>query len=163
MMSPLPAPTLEQVGDWLAASVATVFETNYHLHAVPISQESIHIPDDKSFTVSIGFSGQVDVAVQIRIPSATAARLASAFLEMPASELDEPTVGDAMGELGNMVVGGIKSSVLDLGIPCEMSIPIVTFGTNTEPPLSSSQTATTLAFAFEGGQCLFEVSLQPKH
>ena len=161
-MSSIPRPTIEQLIGWLDSSVATVFETNYHLHAVPISEGSIPSPDGQFLSVSVGFSGDINVSVQARISLATATRLASTFLEMPASELDESTIGDAMGELGNMVVGGIKSIVLDLGIPCELSIPIVTFGSNAQQPHSPGDVTQLRVFAFDGGHCLFEVTLHTK-
>lgn len=161
-MSSIPAPSLEQLGDWLSSSVATVFETIYHLYAAPVSSESVQISEENSITVLVGFSGDINVNVRAWISSATAAKLASIFLEMPASELDEPTIGDAMGELGNMVVGGMKSSALDMGIPCEMSIPIVSFDASNRPATPPVQSTLNRAFAFEGGQCLFEVALLPK-
>jgi hypothetical protein len=66
-----------------------------------------------------------------------------------------------MGELGNMVVGAVKSNVSDLGIDCTMTIPSVSFSPACSAPLHPSGSGTTLGFEFHGGKCLFELVLRP--
>lgn len=154
-------PQISQLSLWLTSSVHNVFDTMFQLSAEQLAPESIQIPKGETVVVSIGFNGQVSVDVHIYAERAAAMRLASIVLDMPASELDQPTMGDVMGELGNMVVGGVKSNVSDLGLNCTMRIPSVSFGADCIAPAASPDSGTTLGFGFNGGKCLIEMVLKP--
>jgi len=154
-------PPINQLSLWLASSVQNVFDTMFQLSAEQMPAENIDLPAGETVAVSIGFAGQVNVEVLIYAPSQAAVQLASIVLDMPAAELDQPTVGDVMGELGNMVVGAVKSNVSDLGLDCTMTIPSVSFVSECRTPLHSADSSTTLGFEFHGGKCLIELVLKP--
>ena len=154
-------PQISQLSLWLASSVHNVFETMFQLSAEQKPAEQIHLPAGDVVAVSIGFAGRVNVEVLIYSTNEAATRLASIVLDMPAAELDQPTVGDVMGELGNMVVGAVKSNVSDLGIDCTMTIPSVSFGSECRAQLHSPGSTTSLGFEFHGGKCLIELVLKP--
>jgi CheY-specific phosphatase CheX len=154
-------PPISQLSVWLISSVHNVFDTMFQLSAEQLAPETIQIPAEEAVAVSIGFNGQVSVDVHIYAERAAALQLASIVLDMPASELDQPTMGDVMGELGNMVVGAVKSNVSDLGINCTMTIPSVSFGPDCKAPMVPPASGATLGFGFNGGKCLIEMVLKP--
>ncbi len=159
-MSATPPP-ISQLSLWLVSSVHNVFDTMFQLSAEQLPVEKIDLPAGETVAVSIGFAGQVNVDVLIYAPNHSAMQLASIVLDMPAAELDQPTVGDVMGELGNMVVGAVKSNVSDLGLDCTMTIPSVSFGSECRTAIGSSDSSTSLGFEFHGGKCVIELVLKP--
>jgi CheY-specific phosphatase CheX len=53
----------------------------------------------------------------------------------PSEELSEAEISDAIGEVTNMIMGGVKSRILDAVGNIEVSIPIVTSGQGLENSL----------------------------
>jgi CheY-specific phosphatase CheX len=141
--------------------VQNVFDTMFQLSAEQLPVEEIDLSAAETVAVSIGFAGQINVEVLIYAPNPAAMQLASIVLDMPAADLDPPTVGDVMGELGNMVVGAVKSNASDLGLDCTMTIPSVSFGSECRTPLHFNEFTTALGFKFHGGECLIEIRLKP--
>ena len=116
--------------DWLTQAVCEVCETQFSQVARPLPSGSTMDATKVAGTLvtSIGFGGACDVDVAIHLPVSLATRLASRVLEMPEAELDEAMVNDVGGEFGNMVVGAVKSRVMDQGIDCHMTLPTVLRG-----------------------------------
>lgn len=76
-----------------------------------------------SFTVGrIHVEGDLAFTVELSMPDADAALIASALLGMAVSA-EDPLVADAFGEFTNLVVGSAKSSLE--GHACTLSVPEV--------------------------------------
>lgn len=110
------------------SSVQKVFETMLQL-PVEVGEPSIKKADEPAFDVSgiIGMSGDVEGAVVLSFPTATAERIVSLFTGMEMSHTHED-FADAIGELVNMVTGGAKAQFGGRNVT--ISCPSVVIGAN---------------------------------
>ncbi|MFW6438250.1 MAG: chemotaxis protein CheX [Armatimonadota bacterium] len=72
----------------------------------------------------ISLVGDVDWSLVLSIPRATASALAGNFagFEIP---FDSPDMGDAVGEMANLVAGEVKVQLDGIGLAAEISLPQV--------------------------------------
>lgn len=106
-----------------------VFETMLATPAV--FSPSASIPDfDERVSGSVGFAGDtITGAVYMHLTSAFANRCAKAMLGLPAEEtIGEAEVNDVVGEMTNMLTGGLKSWLCDAGATCAVSTPAIIRG-----------------------------------
>lgn len=84
---------------------------------------------DERVTGSVAFAGDhINGAVYLHLGTAFAAQVAGAMLGLPAEELGEAEVNDVVGEVTNMLTGGLKSWLCDSGAECAVSTPAIIRG-----------------------------------
>jgi chemotaxis protein CheX len=89
---------------------------------------------------SITFSGTMEAHCVVEFPSSTAKILTSAFLASDETDWDDAMIGDAVGELCNMIAGGWKrrlgppAQASDLSIPCISRVPAGSRDRGTKKP-----------------------------
>ena len=86
-------------------------------------------------------------SVRLACPAQLARMAAAAMFDLPAEQLDDREVADALGELTNMVGGNIKSLIPG---PSRLSMPAVTVGAapTVKPPRAAL--VATVSLACEG-------------
>ncbi|HTZ19036.1 MAG TPA: chemotaxis protein CheX [Dissulfurispiraceae bacterium] len=104
----------------------------------------------------IGFGGRVSGILAVHATAEHACALASYLLGMSFSEADE-IVSDSMGEIANMLAGGLKKYACENEELFKISIPSVIRGADysTHVPKNSEQ----LIFEVQTGACSFGVQL----
>jgi len=119
------------VGEYLARHLAEVFSTMLSLPA------AVHAEVDPSglsgrVTSSVGFVGEtVNGAVYLHVPAPFAVHITGAMLGLPPAEAPaDPDVNDVMGEVANMLAGGLKSWLCDQGAACALSTPAIIRGSS---------------------------------
>lgn len=80
-----------------------------------------------SWTSSVSVSGGWNGSIALAFPAHLAAAVAGAMFGMGPDEVTDEEVGDAIGELANIIGGNIKGMVDE---PCQLSLPVVAFGGN---------------------------------
>lgn len=81
---------------------------------------------DDVVTGSVGVSGTVRATTTVQLPRLAAHRVAAVMLGLPPGTTpDAADVVDAVGELVNMVGGGVKSLLPE---PSSLALPVVTAG-----------------------------------
>jgi chemotaxis protein CheX len=125
----------------ITRGVADVFKTMFGLEAVEAAAAEPRASNEPLVAGSVGFIGDVNGVVYLEVTDAFARTLASRMLGLAEAELDgEEMVNDVIGELSNMVVGGVKSQLCDSGAPCVLTIPSVVRGQRLSlEPLRSSE------------------------
>jgi chemotaxis protein CheX len=84
--------------------------------------------DGGGFSAIVGFAGTLSGFLVIRLNSGSARSIAGAMLGVEPEGADE-MVRDALGELANMIAGGIKRRVTDaVSVPVQLSLPTVVEG-----------------------------------
>jgi chemotaxis protein CheX len=78
-------------------------------------------------TAMVGLAGALCGMITIRCGKETAIKLATQMLGEDAKS-NRSMVGDALGELCNMVAGNFKSKITSLADHCMMSVPTVIWG-----------------------------------
>ncbi len=78
-------------------------------------------------TAVVGFAGAVSGTVSVQFKSGLALKITSNMLQTPVTSLNAD-VSDAVGEVGNMIAGGIKTEMSNRGIHFDISLPTVVMG-----------------------------------
>ncbi len=110
-------------------------------------------------TAIVGLAGALCGMVAIRCSSATAEKIATVMLA--ADPGSKPSMmGDALGELCNMVAGNFKSKVSTIADHCMLSMPTVIWGEHYVMQTFQSQEAFEVVLSFEGEPVWFSIVIQ---
>jgi len=94
---------------------------------MPLERSAESVPDtgDTAFLATITFIGDLEGCFGICCNHATTQTIAANMLCMPPDEpLGETEITDAIGEIANMIMGGIKTRIqheiakVDISVPC---------------------------------------------
>jgi chemotaxis protein CheX len=121
---------LPDVCDFMTRHLVDVFETMLSMKAVRVPEAVL--PDfDGRVSGSVGFAGeQVTGAVYLHLSAPFAQQVAAAMLGITPEEISAETeVNDVVGEVTNMITGGLKSWLCDAGADCAVSTPAIIRGT----------------------------------
>lgn len=152
----------EDMDKLVESSVTEVFSTmlNFNLESVPPDEPLLN--GEQHIASAVGFIGRLTGVVYLYVGSGFAVRITSGLVGIPANEIDgNEMVNDAMGEMANMVVGHIKSTLSDRGLPCQLTIPSIVRGNQFSiEPVSTTQRR---VFKFKTGtdQLLVEMLIKP--
>lgn len=148
----------------VSETLVGVFDTMLGSKATPVSSLSPHLdgPAVERITGCVGLGGEgVCGALYLHLPALLARQLAAAMLGMTVEELTGDTeVNDVVGEICNMVTGGLKSRLCDAGTPCALSIPSVIRGTSYEIQSEPEARKEVLLFICNGEPVTVEVQLK---
>lgn len=110
-----------------------------------------------SVTALLGLSGALKGMLCIHCPEQGAKVITANLLGMEVEDLNED-VNDAMGELANMVAGGLKTRLTSIGKALELSIPTAIAGASYTVNSMSSAASITIPFMVE--DWTFQVELR---
>ncbi|MCF6185936.1 MAG: chemotaxis protein CheX [Desulfobulbaceae bacterium] len=82
---------------------------------------------DSSLTSMIGLAGDLRGVLAVHCPEGAATGITGAMLGVDLDEIDED-VKDAIGEIANIVAGGLKTALLSEGTEIELAIPTTAVG-----------------------------------
>jgi chemotaxis protein CheX len=140
-----PVPFDPQWKHVLEAAVVEVFQMMVGAQLAP--RENPEGQPSGQQTAMVGMAGALTGMTTIRCTTPTAGKFAALMLGG-----DDPSmIGDAMGELCNMVAGNFKSKVASLADQCVLSVPTVISGDDYAMHNSEPTEAVSLAFEYEGG------------
>ena len=109
----------------LECATIEVFEMMANTRLQPTSAQPAEPAGDR--TAMVGMAGALCGMTTLRCSNQLALKLASLMLGSDAAS-NPATVGDALGELCNMVAGNFKSKVSNLADHCMLSVPTVITG-----------------------------------
>ena len=123
-----------QITEYLSSHLADVFDMMLSLKASPAPANESHHAHGDRVTGAIGLAGDaVTGSVYLHITSAFAVQAAAAMLGMAPEEITGTAeVNDVVGEVTNMLAGGLKSWLCDSGAACALTTPAVIRGTSFE-------------------------------
>ncbi len=82
---------------------------------------------DSNLTSMIGLAGDLQGVLAVHCPETAALGITSAMLGMDVVTMDDD-VRDAIGEIANMVAGGLKLALVEDDITTELAIPTTVLG-----------------------------------
>ncbi len=82
---------------------------------------------DSNLTSMIGLAGDLQGVLAVHCPETAALGITGAMLGMDVATIDDD-VRDAIGEIANMVAGGLKVSLAENDIATELAIPTTVLG-----------------------------------
>ncbi len=111
---------------------------------------------------AVGFIGKTTGVVYLYASDRFARQMTCRLLGLEDSDIDgDEMVNDAMGELANMVVGHIKSRLVDRGLACVLTIPSIIRGSSFSiEPVSSAERR---VYFFDCDQSRLGVEVMLKH
>jgi CheY-specific phosphatase CheX len=108
-------------------AVSVVFES--YLGSRPNSVEETDkssVPEEGVIGI-ISFTGTMPLSLMVGLPRETAPAVAESFVGMPIP-FEDPMLGDAVGELANVVAGDVSARLEKIGVNASMSLPTVARG-----------------------------------
>jgi chemotaxis protein CheX len=120
---------------------------------IPLDQVEKHPP---GLSAVVGFGGKISGFVAIHLSPHSACTLASCLIGMEFEGMDD-MVADAIGEIVNMLAGGLKKSVSKDEDLFKISVPSIVYGDeySTHTPKSAEQ----VHIGIQAGACSFSVQL----
>lgn len=118
-------PLKEDLDKALVDSVKDAFTTMLSVALTDRPQPDV--PSTAELICTIGLAGKMEGSVTVSLPNASACAIVSKMLGTEMTEVSQD-VCDGMGELANVIAGGIKMRTVALNCPFEVSIPTVVQG-----------------------------------
>jgi chemotaxis protein CheX len=148
----------ELLVDEIRAATTNVLSTMLGLEAAP-EPATLHTSEtgpSHGVAAMVGVAGRYSGSGSIFCSEETACRLAGAMLMSEFTGLDAEVL-DAMGEIANMVIGNIKTSLEERFGTMALTTPTVIYGTDFSTRASGNRTWTIVPFVFDGS--LFQVQM----
>jgi chemotaxis protein CheX len=117
---------------YVSAHLSDVFETMLSMKAEPVAAFDPTPFSDERVSGSVGLAGEaVTGSVYLHLNSAFARQATAAMLGLAPEEITgHVEINDVVGEVTNMVGGGLKSWLCDAGATCVLTSPAVIHGTS---------------------------------
>jgi len=143
--------SLEHRGAVIEA-LANVFHTVCSMSLEPQTEAvDSTLAQEEAIIAVISLVGAVELSLYLGLPRDVATGAAEAFagFEIPFESED---MGDAVGELANILAGDVKVKMYDLGLKTEISLPNVMRGTNISVRPPTGVPSETTCFASPAGK-----------
>jgi chemotaxis protein CheX len=140
-------------------AVREIFETMVGLDIHGLTEAGPPQSSAASLTGMIGLAGELQATLLIHLPEPVAVAVTNAFLGLDLQEVDED-VKDAVGELANMVAGGIKYRCPEQGKEIELTIPSVVWGKGYSCEATGRFECTAQTFGLETGALVVELQVR---
>ncbi|APG26787.1 hypothetical protein A7E78_02295 [Syntrophotalea acetylenivorans] len=137
-------------------AVGEIFSTMLFLEVKALSSEPVSSSEQRMLSGMIGFAGDLRGTVVIHLPAKVAIAITNAFLELDLDEVNDE-VKDAIGELANMVAGGIKYLLPDQDQDVQLSIPSVISGRGYTCEATGKTERFAVEFETVGGRFITEL------
>lgn len=120
---------LTNVREFLTRHLIDVFDTMLSLHVNPAQKTDLP-QEGERVSGSVGFAGEtVNGVIYLHLSANFAKELTAKMLGLPMEEITgETEVNDVIGEMTNMLTGGLKSWMCDVGAECAVSTPAIIRG-----------------------------------
>ena len=119
---------IPSICEFMNRHLVDVFETMLSLKAGGVPGEGVPHFDER-VTGCVAFAGEhINGAVYLHLGVPFATQVAAAMLGLAPEDLGEPEVNDVVGEVTNMLTGGLKSWLCDSGAECAVSTPAIIRG-----------------------------------
>ncbi|HER63220.1 MAG TPA: chemotaxis protein CheX [Desulfobacteraceae bacterium] len=155
-------PLQEELQQIIVSTTREIFETMIpmDLSAGPPAKEQV-----QSFRCHVsgilGFSGDIRGMVTIHCPDAVAMAITANFLGMDVTEVNDDVI-DAIGELANMVTGGIKEAFSANNQDIKLSVPTVVAGKSYNINNLTDADWVIIPFTVPEGTFLVELKIKPQ-
>jgi chemotaxis protein CheX len=138
----------------LECAAVEVFGLMAGVDLVPFPETPAEVHGDH--TAMVGLAGALCGMVMVRCSTAAASKLANLMLGQDASE-NPNVMGDALGELCNMVAGNWKSKISNLADHCMLSVPTVIRGDDYVLQTAQPHEGFQFALSYDGDPVWFSI------
>ena len=119
---------IPNICEFMHRHLVDVFETILSMKTAPRPGEGVPTFEER-VTGCVAFAGDhINGAVYLHLGTPFATRIAAAMLGLEPTDLGDAEVNDVVGEVTNMLTGGLKSWLCDSGAECAVSTPAIIRG-----------------------------------
>jgi chemotaxis protein CheX len=154
MVSASPSGRKDEIVPALTSALKEIFGTMFGTYAEIVPYEQV--TDTPRVSCIIGFGGKISGVLGLHFSKDMACDLAGIMLGMPVSEMDEG-VRDAVGELSNMLAGGLKKQLCTTEDLFKISLPSVIEGR--EYSMHTPASAVQIWLGASAGSCRFKIQV----
>ncbi|MEW6536719.1 MAG: chemotaxis protein CheX [Candidatus Auribacterota bacterium] len=108
---------------------------------------------------TIGVAGDATGSVTINFPREVVLRVVSNMLGMDVDDINDD-VKDAVGEIANMIAGGAKGELTQMGFNFKIALPVVCVGKNHYTNYPKDVVCVVIPFSMDEGDFSVEVALK---
>jgi chemotaxis protein CheX len=121
---------IPNICEFMNRHLVDVFETMLSMKVTAMPAGTAPLFEER-VTGSVAFAGDhVNGAVYLHLAAAFANQVAASMLGLSPGDLGEAEVNDVVGEVTNMLTGGLKSWLCDSGAECAVSTPAIIRGSS---------------------------------
>jgi chemotaxis protein CheX len=146
---------IQELEACLEKAVKDITTTMFNCNSEIISPEKVEIVPP-GLSAIVGFGGRISGYIAIHLSPLSACTLASSMLGMSFEEMDD-IVADAMGEMVNMLAGGMKKYASKDEDLFKISVPSIVYGNDysTHAPKNAER----ISLGIQTETCSFAVQL----
>lgn len=153
-----------QIDNSIIGAVSDVFDTMLDIEIERCAGELDKNPNEIWIVGSISLSGVVMGRVNIHISEFFSRIMTATMLGIETEEIENlAAVKDCVGEVCNMISGNLKSALNDAGMPCLLSPPSFTSGSDFEMDMLNMRRVERFEFYHQDHDVLVEVGLKPSN
>ncbi len=151
-----------EVRSYISGHLESVFDTMLSLKAVPLPEIGAAGFTSERVTGTVGMAGEkVTGQVYLHLSEPFAIQATAAMLGMTPEEISgHAEVNDVVGEVTNMLAGGLKSWLCDAGATCALTTPAVIRGTSFAVTPKPGVELIALAFESQNTRGLVEIHIK---
>ena len=139
----------------IVAATQDIFSTMLMLDATP-AEQAPEAQFVSNISGMIGVSGDLSAMVTVHCPESVATGITAAFLGIEVAEINDD-VKDAIGELVNMITGGIKDALSQSGLAVKLAVPTIVAGRSFRIACQGAHGREIVAFTLAEGTFLVEM------
>ena len=146
-------------------SISEIFSTMIFMGVTAEEEQSADTePVEDNIIGMIGLGGDVKGVVSAHMPNGVAIGITTSFLGIEPEEINDD-VKDAIGEVVNMLAGGLKNYFLENQIETELAIPSTIVGKSFKTGGLTGAERIKVPFTCDSGRFFIELKyvLQPKN
>lgn len=145
--TPAPRTTVAAVEALTRTSVRDVFKSMLNLEMADDEPLPLAAEEAGQIVGSVGFMGEVTGIVHLYTGVGFAKTITSRMVGLDEAEVDGgDMLNDAIAELGNVVVGAVKSRLCDRGWSCTLTLPSIVRGHQLSVESIADATRTVIGF-----------------
>ena len=124
--------SISDIRHYVTGHLEEVFSTMLSMKALPASGTDLHKFAGERVTGTVGMAGEsVTGQVYLHLSASFSVQATAAMLGLPPEDVSgNAEVNDVIGEVTNMVAGGLKSWLCDAGAACALTTPAVIRGSS---------------------------------
>jgi chemotaxis protein CheX len=152
--------TEDQLAKYVIDATQEVFATMVMMD--PLDEYPLAEPVNRfkcSITGMVGFAGIYSGVISIHCPVVLALKITSSMLGMECDKVDDD-LNDAIGEIANMLGGGVKQVLSKGGMDIKLSIPTVISGEDYTVNSLSGMDCVVIPFSLENEKFLVGLTLK---
>jgi len=159
--------TDQLIQECIIKSVQSVFRTMAGQDIAFVEQggaaAALNTASSSEIIGSVGFVGEANGLIYLCLSEEFAKIASSRVLGMSLNEVEahgNEVIHDAIGEITNMVVGGFKNTLCDLGFPCKLTLPAIVRGHKLSIAAIKAATRHVFQFDYLGHRLVADVQIK---